>query len=198
MIALYYWPYNPITRQTTLNATQLNISLICAFVSIIVRPPIALIWLSMGIHLLTTVSYQQMYKIIFKHVLPVFIIVFSINTLLDYLFYHSITFPLFNFIQYNFGPNNVSSLYGIHGWYWYLVEGLPVMLGLYTPLYLLNLMYTIQYRHSLYYTYLTLLALTLYSISAHKEYGYRVINKVSHSHFSDEKYVYVLEKTIEE
>jgi len=82
-------------------------------------------------------------------------------------FYGNFTLVPLNFIKFNLFQN-VGAFYGTHPWYWYFVSGLPVMLGLMTPLFILGIIDA----HYNFFTIIIFWNLIIYSFLPHKEYRF--------------------------
>lgn len=110
------------------------------FLTIVIRPTAALIWLVLGIHHL--IFSKTPLKLIFSTVLPMCILVMGISLGLDSLFYGRLTSTAWNFLMFNVVTGG-SAHFGTHPWHWLWTQGLPsvltlqclpILLGIFTPL----------------------------------------------------------------
>lgn len=124
VLALQFWPWNK-----KINGSW-YISLGFGFVSCIIRPTNILIWIPLGIWLL--ISIRVTLKWVALSFLEV-VLILLINTALDYYFYQKLTFPLYNFLEFNVFKN-LSIFYGTAPWHFYIFQAIPLMLMLYLPL----------------------------------------------------------------
>ncbi|KAI3634872.1 hypothetical protein MIR68_007253 [Amoeboaphelidium protococcarum] len=124
-MALYYWPWNG-------DHTRIYTSVTIALVSFCIRPTSPIIW----IYLFTMLMIRNVpFKMWFQVVTLCSIhgvIVISLSTVLDTVFYSATTSSLYNFIQFNL-IQNLSSFYGIHSPWWYMTSGLPTILLTFSP-----------------------------------------------------------------
>ncbi|XP_065322971.1 GPI mannosyltransferase 3-like [Gordionus sp. m RMFG-2023] len=103
-----------------------------------------------------------------------FIIIVIINIILscllhlyvDYIFYKSWQLTWYNFIKFNYF-HNISILYGTQPWYWYMLIGIPVILGLHV----LPVMYEFFYSKLTVISTL-ILSILILSIFPHKEFRF--------------------------
>ncbi|KAG7660332.1 GPI10 [[Candida] subhashii] len=127
VIALRFWPWDYKLK----TSSRWFISLGVGLTSCIIRPTNILIWLPLGIWLLLKAD-----RITFKWVLVSIsevVLILCINTYLDYYFYQKLTFPLYNFLEFNVFKN-LSIFYGSAPWHFYIGQAIPLMMMLYLPL----------------------------------------------------------------
>ncbi|KAI3643872.1 hypothetical protein MP228_010036 [Amoeboaphelidium protococcarum] len=124
-VALYYWPWNG-------DYTRIYTSVTIALVSFCIRPTSPIIWIYLFIMLIIrNVPFKRWFQAVtLCSILGV--IVISLSTVLDTVFYSATTSSLYNFIQFNL-IQNLSSFYGIHSPWWYITSGLPTILLTFTP-----------------------------------------------------------------
>uniref|UniRef100_A0AC34G2V4 Mannosyltransferase n=1 Tax=Panagrolaimus sp. ES5 TaxID=591445 RepID=A0AC34G2V4_9BILA len=94
--------------------------MILGTLSIVIRPTAILIWGLLGIHHLyrSNQRFALLRTAIFSCSLP---LLFTVA--LDSDFHFPLKFPLLSFAQFNFFTGG-SAHFGVHPWYWYLVDGL--------------------------------------------------------------------------
>lgn len=118
-IALYYYPWYP-----KINQRKLHFLWFVGF-ACLTRPTAALQWLPLCVFDLISnpnpVRYIRVYlKIIF--------LIICLSLGVDFLYYKRFILTSFNFILYN-GQYNIGIHYGSHSWFWYIVFGIPIILG---------------------------------------------------------------------
>lgn len=121
--AFRYWPWDYVVTR------DFYISLAFAYFSCIVRPTNGLIWLVLGINLL--IHSKSRVKLVFLCIFE-FVIILIINCGLDYWFYQELTFPLYNFFEFNY-IKNLSIFYGSAPWHFYIFQAVPLFLMTYLP-----------------------------------------------------------------
>ena len=155
VLALQFWPWNK-----KINGSW-YISLGFGFVSCIIRPTNILIWIPLGIWLL--ISIRVTLKWVALSFLEV-VLILLINTALDYYFYQKLTFPLYNFLEFNVFKN-LSIFYGTAPWHFYIFQAIPLMLMLYLPLMIYGLKKNILLLTGLFY-------IIGFSLIQHKEFRF--------------------------
>jgi len=143
-IALTYWPWDNL-----INYKDLCVSCLIAFISCIVRPTNGIIWLYLGFNFIIK-NYKlekqpcKLIKLIVILAVELGLILL-INTGLDYAFYGKVTFPLYNFIEFNV-IRNLSIFYGVAPWHFYIFQGVPIILMTYLPWFLHSAIVLEKYR----------------------------------------------------
>ncbi|KAI5950339.1 GPI10 [Candida jiufengensis] len=128
-LALKYWPWNKRIGKSW------YICLIFITLSCIIRPTNAIFWLPFGFWLLYLVPIG--FKFVLSSIAEVVLVLIA-NLGADYYFYREITFPYFNFIEFNY-IKNLASFYGVAPWHFYISQALPLMLLTYIPIFLCGL-----------------------------------------------------------
>ena len=129
ILALRYWPWDKKISK------QWYLSLGFGFVSCIIRPTNILIWCPLGIWLLINAHITVKWAIL--SIVEV-VVLFALNTGLDYYFYQQLTFPLYNFLEFNV-IKNLSIFYGTAPWHFYIFQAIPLMMMIYLPFMLYGL-----------------------------------------------------------
>ncbi|XP_075216622.1 phosphatidylinositol glycan anchor biosynthesis class B [Lycorma delicatula] len=119
-IALYYYPWNVKFCQKKQMFIWF-VGLAC-----LIRPTAAIQWLPLCIY--NIVSNPNPFRYVCTVYLNVICKIALFSILIDLLFYKKLVLTPLNFILYN-GQYNVGMHYGIHSWFWYIIIGIPVMLG---------------------------------------------------------------------
>lgn len=161
-VALAYWPWRSI------DTNRLYLSCCFAFISCIIRPTNAIIWMILGVYFIIPFTPSDIIKVGFKLMIE-FTVVIGITMGLDRLFYGYFTLPLYNFIEFNV-IKNLSIFYGSSPWHFHIFQSVPVMLMTYLPLFLYSVI-----KFKLYGTILGMVSmgtLILFSIIDHKEFRF--------------------------
>ncbi|KAK6199979.1 GPI mannosyltransferase 3 [Scheffersomyces amazonensis] len=163
--ALNFWLWN-----NRINLKYASISFILALLSIVVRPTNAILWAYLGLYFL--IHTKEKFSSLFKLGL-VFLIslvgVLSLSTWLDYLFYGILTFPTYNFIEFNV-LRNLSIFYGVAPWHFYIFQTIPLLLMTYLPFWLHSELCLHHYKDIL--TQIIIVVTTGFSIIGHKEFRF--------------------------
>ncbi|CAH2353974.1 GPI mannosyltransferase 3 [[Candida] railenensis] len=122
-IGLSCWPFNNNDNKSIVIKKAL-ISSAFGIISCIVRPTNAILWLCLGAHLLFRLKDIRAKLALF--ILIETILILSVNTVIDYLFYNEVTFPIYNFIQFNV-IKSLSIFYGVAPWHFYIFQAIPIM-----------------------------------------------------------------------
>ncbi|XP_055690677.1 GPI mannosyltransferase 3 [Lutzomyia longipalpis] len=101
-----------------------------------IRPTSAVPWIPLCLHHIRH-SRIPFLPLIFKHYLPIGVVVGALGTGIDYLGHGSLIFTPLRFFKLNV-LQNIGSFYGSQPWYWYFVTGLPLVLGIGTLPFLLS------------------------------------------------------------
>lgn len=133
IIAFKYWPWSNTKG-------RYYISLIFAILSCIVRPTNGMIWMFLGLEYIFRVGIST--KLVLGSAIEI-IGVLGINTLLDYQFYGKLTFPVYNFLEFNVFKN-LSIFYGVAPWHFYLVQAVPIMTMTLLPFLILGLKWQLR------------------------------------------------------
>ncbi|CAK9441668.1 uncharacterized protein LODBEIA_P55360 [Lodderomyces beijingensis] len=159
IVALRYWPWDH-----EIGKGSWYISLACGVVSCIIRPTNALIQIPLGIWLLVNTRISRTSaEWIYLSVLVVLAIL-ALSTGLDYLFYGELTFPLYNFLEFNV-IKNLSIFYGVAPWHFYIAQAIPLMMMTYIPMLVYGIRCSILLATSLIY-------LAGLSLLQHKEFRF--------------------------
>ena len=164
-VALTYWPWDNL-----INYKDLSISCLIAFVSCIVRPTNGIIWLYLGFNFI--LRNYKLEKQPFKLIRLIFILavelvlILLINTGLDYTFYGKVTFPLYNFVEFNV-IRNLSMFYGVAPWHFYIFQGVPIILMTYLPWLLHSAIVLKKYKSLL--GQIAIVMIGVFSLIDHKE-----------------------------
>jgi phosphatidylinositol glycan class B len=157
--AFRYWPWNHIVDG------QFYTSLVFAYISCIVRPTNGLIWITLGINLLIHTKTSKIKLIV--HCIVEFVVLLLINGGLDYWFYQQLTFPLYNFFEFNY-IKNLSIFYGTAPWHFYLFQAVPLFLMTYLPFFLRS----IYLNHTDILVYTCMFVIFGFSTVSHKEFRF--------------------------
>ncbi|KAG2736134.1 hypothetical protein G9P44_000224 [Scheffersomyces stipitis] len=167
-IALRYWPWN---TTSDIQYDSFLTSIAFGAVSCIVRPTNAIIWMYLGIYYLWTIRASHVLdivKLLFLALLELTTIL-AVNCVLDWAFYGELTFPLWNFLQFNL-VKKLSIFYGVAPWHFYLFQAIPIFLMLYLPLFLHSLFVLQTYKLIL--TQVSVVVLVIFSLIEHKEFRF--------------------------
>lgn len=164
-IALAYWPWN-----NTIKYKRISISCIIAFISCIVRPTNGIIWIYLGLNFmiknyLMEKRVDKLLKLILLLAVELILVLLA-NIVLDYKFYGKLTFPLYNFVEFNV-IRNLSIFYGVAPWHFYLFQGLPIILMTYLPWFLYSMIVLKGYSSIL--GQLVIIMIGGFSLIDHKE-----------------------------
>jgi phosphatidylinositol glycan class B len=176
LIAFYYWPWNNSIKQSY-NSNRYK-AFILASLAIIIRPTNAILWLILGLYhsAFTLQNSKQRIKLFIAEILPIGAISLLFSIAVDSLYYGEFTFVIWNFFKFNF-LYNVSELYGVHSFHWYLTQGLPSILGTSTLLLIFALYYNGSAMWQLHRELIlaSLGTILLYSLNAHKEFRFILV-----------------------
>ncbi|XP_046405378.1 GPI mannosyltransferase 3 [Ischnura elegans] len=121
VFALYSFPWSENDAKVGRAKFLLPVGLAC-----VMRPTAFVVWLPFCIYHLARASSKS--STILKSYLPIGAFCIGLSTLVDSYFYGKLTFTPWNFFVKNV-YNGIGAFYGIHGLYWYVFCGLPVILG---------------------------------------------------------------------
>lgn len=161
LLGLYIW-YRPLSKRRkshpkVFHAYQINshakpisflqIQYLIPAISSYARPTITAFWVPMIINSLTeqinfirtrpNFRYMTVFKLLFGAINTIIIGCMLCFTV-DILTYEAVTCTPFNFFVTNILQNEASR-FGVSNWHWYFSQGLPIMLGLYTPLFVMSI-----------------------------------------------------------
>lgn len=156
--AFRYWPWNNKISPKFLA------SLAFAIISCIVRPTNIMIWLILGINLFFQTKSKL--KLIVVGLIELMCILL-LNLIIDYWFYQEITFPLYNFFEFNY-IRNLSVFYGVAPWHFYIFQAIPLMLLTYLPWFSISLVKS----HFDILNFTGLFVLFVFSLIGHKEFRF--------------------------
>ncbi|OBA19327.1 GPI mannosyltransferase 3 [Metschnikowia bicuspidata var. bicuspidata NRRL YB-4993] len=159
---LSYWPWHQYKLMPLL------ISCLFGFLSCIVRPTNSILWAFLAVCLLAK-NIRRFSRLVslLVSVSLVFMLTSMLASLADRFFYGRWTFPIYNFLEFNVF-RNLLIFYGSAPWHFYLLQGIPLILMGYLPLFCLAIY---QYRRT------TLVGLCVFFVSAfsliaHKEFRF--------------------------
>ncbi|SGZ52409.1 CIC11C00000002844 [Sungouiella intermedia] len=161
-IGLSYWPWHRFKLMSVLVLTFFG------FHSCLVRPTNSLLWGYLGGHLL--LRNRNNPSRIIRLSVPlgiVFGVVVGMSALVDWFYYGEWTFPAVNFLEFNV-VKNLLVFYGAAPWHFYLLQGLPLMLMGYLPIFLSSLW---SMRWS-FLSGLTMFVTGAFSAISHKEFRF--------------------------
>ncbi|XP_076239805.1 phosphatidylinositol glycan anchor biosynthesis class B [Calliopsis andreniformis] len=166
MIALSVFPWRDS------NNKDINFLWIVGFMCMI-RPTAAIIWLPLCLYHLCT-SLQNKLTLIGQYCI-VGIVCCLCSTLLDIYCYGTLVFSPWEFFRVNI-LHKIGDAYGTHHLLWYIFCGLPVLLGLYYPVFLLCCWQIIKYSANFHRQAILLIViawtLCIYSLLSHKEFRF--------------------------
>ncbi|KAG5420273.1 GPI10 [Candida metapsilosis] len=154
--ALRFWPWTG-----EIGNYHWYVSLGFGVLSCIIRPTNALLWMPLGIWLLSKHRLSLTWVV---YSLIEVCVLFSLSVALDYFFYQEFTIPIYNFLHFNV-VKNLSIFYGVAPWHFYLLQAAPLMMMLYLPFLLFGLRKDILLFSSLFY-------LVGFSLIQHKEFRF--------------------------
>jgi hypothetical protein len=160
---------DPVTSSNDYCVSSLAVALIV--VTVHCRPTAVLFWAPLVILRITQQTYPWRY-IVF-HCVPTGLAVLLLCVTIDSIFYARFTVTPFNFFYINITRNYAAIFYGAKSWHWSFSHGLPVMLGLYTPILMLSILITPQPEDAIILILVSLLyAVLLRCVTAHQEYRF--------------------------
>jgi hypothetical protein len=181
--ALSLWPLTKVlwvaapvrvARQEDLRWSFVGAVVLAGF-SVALRPTAAVIWAFLGTALLLQQRSLRSAVLLALSAGCTLAVVLAGSMTLDTLVYGEVEFVLWNFFDFNINAG-LSSLYGTHPWHWYLSSGIPTILGLMLPLFLVGVkqsfMSTMARGGSLFWAGLLAFCVALYSIPGHKEFRF--------------------------
>ncbi|OAD01713.1 glycosyltransferase family 22 protein, partial [Mucor lusitanicus CBS 277.49] len=180
IIALNYWPLPGIVKTTGKSwVKRYRISLVFASIACVMRPTNGLIWLFLGIQLLLCSSSR--FKVASNAMLICGLVV-ALDVVVDTRLYNQgwtdfmrhLVFTPYLFFKINV-VNNVSLLYGVHTWHWYVSQGIPFIFTTFLPLIgfgLYRIYTTPMFNRIKSLLYLSMWVVTIYSLLPHKEFRF--------------------------
>uniref|UniRef100_A0A182PZW1 Mannosyltransferase n=1 Tax=Anopheles farauti TaxID=69004 RepID=A0A182PZW1_9DIPT len=166
MIALSHFPWN----------SECTRFLWPVALSFFVRPTSVIPWVPLCLYHIKKSSHPT-WELVLKRYLLIGVLTGALCVGIDSYFHGSLVFTWYEFLKYNV-LKGVGSFYGEHPWYWYLYAGLPAVLGVYVPPFLLAAYETVRHRQvyreraillcSVFFTVL------VYSLLSHKEFRFLV------------------------
>ncbi|XP_037030520.1 GPI mannosyltransferase 3 [Bradysia coprophila] len=164
-IALSYFPWGGKESSSFL----WYVALVC-----FVRPTAAITWLPLCFHHIRSSSLSVLRNIFLRY-LPIGLIVGGASVAIDYLAHGSFILTPIEFLKVNVWQE-IGIFYGTSPWYWYLVAGLPTVLGLTTLPFLLATIDTLLNRSTfpqrLVLLWSIVFTLAIYSLLPHKEFRF--------------------------
>ncbi|KAG1086988.1 hypothetical protein G6F42_020782 [Rhizopus arrhizus] len=156
-----------------------RISLVFASIACVMRPTNGLIWLFLGIQLLLCSSSK--FKVA-SNALLICTLVIALDVVVDTRLYNQ---SWTNFIQHLvFTPylffkinvvNNISLLYGVHTWHWYVSQGIPFIFTTFLPFIgfgFYRIYTTPMFNRIKSLLYLSIWVVIVYSLLPHKEFRF--------------------------
>jgi len=113
--------------------SSIFVGLLSAGLSCIIRPSAATLWLPIAVFELYFDTMKRKSVSFFKCGTIMALVLFSMSTMIDYLFYGELIIVHWRFIKFNI-LQNMSGFYGRHQYHWYITQGLPVVLFTHLPL----------------------------------------------------------------
>jgi phosphatidylinositol glycan class B len=148
-----------------------SISIALVVITVHSRPTAVLFWAPLI--LLKTVYHKSPLRYVFFECIPTGLFVFLSCIGFDSYCYGEITITPYNFFRINISHNYAVLYYGAKPWYWNFSNGLPVMLGLYTPFLMYSFLFTLQHTEAIVLELIAFLYIILLSsITAHQEYRF--------------------------
>lgn len=162
VIGLSYWPWHQYRLMLLLQASFYG------FLSCIIRPSNASLWGLLGATILLKnyMNFSRLMRLLLSLSI-VLLAVLSISAAADRYVYGYWTFPLYTFMEFNV-MKNLLIFYGSAPWHFYLFQGIPLMLMMYLPLYLI----ACYRRRSHLLVWYGLLVIGVYSCIDHKEFRF--------------------------
>lgn len=122
-IGLYHYPFD----HTTTSRSVLIYQVIAVTVSAI-RPTAAVVWVPMALwHIKKEMRIRNIIPVIFRYVY-VSAVILAFLALIDRLYYGTWVFVQWNFLHFNVITNQ-GVIFGRNPWYYYFIEGIPVVIG---------------------------------------------------------------------
>lgn len=160
-IGLAYWSWDK-----KMNWKSMNISLIFAAISCVIRPTNGLIWIYLAVWFSISRGFQTSAKLVL-HSLIIGSSVLAMNTLVDYWYYGELTIPIWNFIKFNV-TTSLSKFYGVAPWHFHIFQSVPVILLTFLPFFIYGL---IKFPNSQ-LKGLLLFVIGVFSFIDHKEFRF--------------------------
>lgn len=137
--ALWFWPADAKSLKGYKAWLKYFASIVLANIAIILRPSNAITWLFLAMRFVF-LSYRQPVKVFFAAFFgSAIIVVLHLYNWIQELSYHkSFVFPILKFWSVNI-KDNIGIFYGSMPWHFYLTQGIPMLLAVYTPFALMGL-----------------------------------------------------------
>lgn len=188
IVALNYWPWefslsiSPMRQRVLTRRFHWALFIIglgCYF-----RPTSVLLWIPLALDYWR--RQQHPISFLLFEIIPIMMVVVALGVAVDSYYYGYLIFTPWQFLKFNV-INKLSIFYGVHPWHWYILQGIPVVLGIMLPFFVGGLflitsnkmgggsqMGQHSYDHKAVRMLLVSAAFTLlfYSVLAHKEFRF--------------------------
>ena len=169
-VFLCYWPVYPgrhgLSHSTEAHIIMRNrrrVALFCAGVCFLLRPTSAITWAFFALSHLYDTQHKREF-LLEASLISTFVL--ALGALVDIAYYGRFVSPLLSFMRFNFLSSGAAH-YGSHPWYWYVLHGIPTLLGPYT----VPLLFSLRKRSTFHNPFSWLIATNVFffSIIGHKE-----------------------------
>ncbi|KAL4706419.1 hypothetical protein ACJJTC_010902 [Scirpophaga incertulas] len=148
--------------------------IILAVICVFLRPTSALLWIVLGIYNLMTTNEGKL-RLLVRTYVPIGVITGGSIVALDSYFHGSLIVTPWEFFRFNI-LHDIASFYGQHPWHWYLLQGIPAVLGINLVPVLLAIIGVLRRPKENKVRMLFLVAITIhiamYSLIPHKEFRF--------------------------
>lgn len=135
--------------------------------SCVVRPTNAILWAYLGAE--KVVRSRDVTRKVVLVMLAIVVVgtLLALTAVPDYIFYGELTFPIYNFLEFNV-VRNLSLFYGSAPWHFYLTQLIPLMMMAYLP-FLARGLYMMRYNSLVHASVVVVLG---FSCIGHKEFRF--------------------------
>ncbi|KAL0829598.1 hypothetical protein ABMA28_003106 [Loxostege sticticalis] len=125
-IALSKYPFRD--GKTSYYEKESNLWIWLAVVCVFVRPTSAPLWVVLGLYNLATATEPRL-RLVVRTYVPIGLVAGGALVALDSYFHGSLIVTPWEFFRFNV-LHDIASFYGQHPWHWYLLQGIPAVLGI--------------------------------------------------------------------
>jgi len=171
VVALFYWPSNDHNHNSTDNITK---ALMFAAGAVALRPSSGAFWVYAGLRHLFFHFHdnRQRFTFIFLQVLPIGLLTVILTSLIDRVCYGFWTLTIINFFKINI-IEGVSEDYGVHSWHWYFTQGMPSIIGTWSPFFVYGVYRSVVVRRRVGFLFEFMIwSMLVLSITKHKEFRF--------------------------